>query len=258
MEPPKKRRKYLIAIENSSPKSSGFDLPDELTFHIFSFLKASDIVRAKSVCVSWNKLSLPINYCNEHESKCSVESLIYFSEDVEKIYIRGRNLPKGFFTMIRLFKNLRQLHLHRCVIEESFFDLYQLRLLPKLNTLGLWRANVKADDFKNLIHLKELRFLDLTSTSIDNDTLRLIIENLPKLRQICLLQCRAVTADAFNINGKSYLQKICFPFSNSAQKTQFSSYKDRYPDFRSSGCNIDHGTCHVFNLVSVHPELTFF
>ena len=263
MQSPIKRRRYIKIIHENRlvpEKNGGFhqhNVPDEITKHIFAFLKASEVVKAKLSCVTWYYASLPINYCDDHERKCSLESFIHFADDVEKIHINERELSKGFFTFISLFKNLRQIHLRKCIIQNGFFDLYQLRLFPRLRALGLWNSNVKSQDFSHIAHLKELRFIDLTGTRITNDNLKLLLESLPNLRQLCLAQCTSITPEAFDIKGTSPLQKVCLPFIG-FEKEVFVSYKDRYPNILKSACNIDHSPFHVFNLVTPYPQMNFY
>ncbi len=260
MEPPKKRQRRLsIQLEPSlempvKQNSLLLEQPDDMIRTIFCFLKASTVILAKTTCQQLYHANLPINYSDLGERNCSIESFVHWAPSVEKIYLYNRGVAKGFFSFIGLFENLHQLHLRRCLVENNFFDLYQLRLLPKLYSLGLWKSNITAGDFKHIKHLRELRYLDFTDTSITDECLTAILENLPHLLQICLTNCDSITAVAFDIKNTSKLQKICLPFSSVEQMKMFNSYKNRYPDLNTLGmCDVDHSNGqHVFNLVDIH------
>lgn len=240
MEPAKKRR----CIRR---RSVFLDAPSEIIYIISSFLNASDVIKLKGVHPQVLKMPLPLNYCGLLDTKCSIESFIDHAKYIKKIYMYKRTLPIGFVEILRKFRNISQLHIRQCNAD-VIFKSSNLNFLHNLEVLGLWDSDLKDGDYKRIASFKKLKYLDLTGTSIKNGELKYLIENLPNLRQICLIQCIFIRPAAFNIRKYSNIEQICVPFSLHASVKEYRSYASKYPRLTEKKCQIDHAR-HAFNLI---------
>jgi len=239
MEPARKKRR----VDNNH---KFLTIPRDMLYIVSSFLDASGVIKLKSVHMSLLKIHIPINYCGLYEKPCSIESFINHANDVKKIYIFNRELPPGFAEILRMFRNLTQLHIRKCNAS-VLFKSNNLKFLHDLRSLGIWDSNLNNGDYVKIASLKKLKYLDLTGTSITNQELTYILENLPNLEQLCLIQCRFIEPRAFDIRTSSNIKQLCVPFSMHKSVIKFKSYANKYPMLTEKKCNIDHSR-HPFNL----------